>query len=61
MESVTVSTPNFEMDIDDSYQTFIDTLIQHFVDISLGDVVYGCQVTIYLRRDVEASIQCGMN
>lgn len=57
VEGVTLSTLNFERDIDDSYQTFIDTLIQHFAAISFGDVVYGRQVTIYLRRDIEASIR----
>lgn len=57
VEGVTLSTLNFERDIDDSYQTFIDTLIQHFAATSFGDVVYGRQVTIYLRRDVEASIR----
>lgn len=57
VEAITLSTLNFERDIGDSYQTFIDTLIQHFAATSFGDVVYGRQVTIYLRRDVEASIR----
>lgn len=57
VEGIALSTLNFERDIDDSYQTFIDTLIQHFAATSFGDVVYGRQVTIYLRRDVEASIR----
>lgn len=57
VEAITLSTLNFERDIGDSYQTFIDTLIQHFAATSFGDVVYGRQVTIYLRMDVEASIR----
>lgn len=57
VEAITLSTLNFERDISDSYQTFIDILIQHFAATSFGDVVYGRQVTIYLRMDVEASIR----
>ena len=44
VEGVTLSTLNFEMDIDDNYQTFIDTLIHHFS--FFGDVFYRRQVAI---------------
>ncbi|XP_057822355.2 transcriptional elongation regulator MINIYO isoform X2 [Cryptomeria japonica] len=57
IESVTSYSLNFQRDIDDSYQTFMETFIEHFGATSYGDVVFGRQVAIYLRRDVESTIR----
>eukprot|EP01018_Ginkgo_biloba_P015897 Gb_24051 [translate_table: standard] len=57
MEGVNLSSLDFERDIDDSYETFVETFTEHFGATSFGDVVYGRQVAIYLRRDVGASIR----
>jgi len=38
----------------------LQTRIQHFPTTSFGDVVYGCQVTIYLDKGVEASTRLTM-
>ncbi|KAK4788881.1 hypothetical protein SAY86_020200 [Trapa natans] len=47
----------FQLEIHDSYPTFIETLVNHFGAVSYGDLLYGRQVAFYLHHRVEASVQ----
>lgn len=47
----------FQLDIHDSYSTFIETLVEQFSAISYGNLIYGRQVAIYLHRCVEAPVR----
>lgn len=47
----------FQSEIDDSYSTFIEELVEQFSAISYGDPIFGRQVAVYLHRCVEPSIR----
>ncbi|CAM8899083.1 unnamed protein product [Rhodiola kirilowii] len=52
-----VESLRFQSDIHDSYPTFIETLVEQYAALSYGDVTYGRQIAMYLRRDVEVSVR----
>uniref|UniRef100_A0A7N0UMK9 Transcriptional elongation regulator MINIYO n=1 Tax=Kalanchoe fedtschenkoi TaxID=63787 RepID=A0A7N0UMK9_KALFE len=52
-----VESLRFQSDIHDSYPTFIEALVEQYAALSYGDVTYGRQIAMYLRRDVESSVR----
>ncbi|KAB1207630.1 hypothetical protein CJ030_MR7G014915 [Morella rubra] len=47
----------FQSEINESYSTFVETLVEQFSAISYGDFIFGRQVAVYLHRCVEAPIR----
>ncbi|OWM83992.1 transcriptional elongation regulator MINIYO [Punica granatum] len=47
----------FQLEIHDSYPTFIETIVEQFGAVSYGDLLYGRQVALYLHCHVEASVR----
>ncbi|GAB2267806.1 hypothetical protein Dimus_002781 [Dionaea muscipula] len=47
----------FQSEINETYATFIDSLVEKFASESFGDLLYGRQIAIYLHRQVEAPIR----
>ncbi|XP_077211016.1 RPAP1-like, carboxy-terminal protein [Tasmannia lanceolata] len=47
----------FKTDIHESYNTFVETLVEQFSSISYGDVIFGRQVALYLHRSVEVPVR----
>ncbi|KAL3613918.1 hypothetical protein CASFOL_041992 [Castilleja foliolosa] len=50
-------TLQFEKEIHESYATFVETFVDQFAAESYGDLLFGRQVAMYLRRSVEASVR----
>ncbi|CAI9104803.1 OLC1v1003566C1 [Oldenlandia corymbosa var. corymbosa] len=47
----------FHSEVNENYSTFVEMLVEQFAAESYGDLVFGCQVSVYLRRHVEASVK----
>lgn len=47
----------FQMLVHESYNTFVETLVDHFASISYGDLIWGRQIAIYLHRSVCPSVR----
>ncbi|RRT59666.1 hypothetical protein B296_00045644 [Ensete ventricosum] len=50
---------NFQT-IHESYNTFVEDIVEQFCAISYGDIIYGRQLAVYLHRVVEASVRLAM-
>ncbi|GAA0145255.1 hypothetical protein LIER_05494 [Lithospermum erythrorhizon] len=48
---------NSESDVHESYSTFIETLVEQFAAVSYGDLLFGCQIAIYLHMFVESPVK----
>ncbi|CAL9188495.1 transcriptional elongation regulator MINIYO [Musa acuminata AAA Group] len=51
---------NFQTTIHESYNTFVEDIVEQFCAMSYGDIIYGRQVAVYLHRTVEASVRLAM-
>ncbi|KAF6134767.1 hypothetical protein GIB67_002168 [Kingdonia uniflora] len=47
----------FKSNINDSYSTFVEMLVDQFGAVSYGDVLYGRQVAVYLHHSVEVPVR----
>ncbi|KAL3539119.1 hypothetical protein ACH5RR_002485 [Cinchona calisaya] len=47
----------FQSEVNESYSTFIEMLVEQFAAVSYGDLVFGRQISVYLHRRVEASVR----
>lgn len=47
----------FQLEVNESYSTFIEMLVEQFAAVSYGDLVFGRQIAVYLHRWVEASVR----
>ncbi|GFQ06708.1 RNA polymerase ii-associated protein 1 [Phtheirospermum japonicum] len=50
-------TLQFEKEIHESYATFVEIFVDQFAAESYGDLLFGRQVAMYLRRSVDASVR----
>ncbi|WOK97016.1 hypothetical protein Cni_G05724 [Canna indica] len=48
---------NFQTTIHESYNTFVEKVIEQFGAVSYGDIIYARQVAVYLHRTVEPTIR----
>lgn len=51
------STLKFQTEIHDTYNTFVELLVEQFAAVSYGDLLFGRQVATYLHRGTEPSIR----
>lgn len=56
-EKYSVELLKFQAEIDESYTTFIETLVEQFAAVSYGDIIFGRQIAIHLHRCVEAPVR----
>ncbi|XP_071909731.1 transcriptional elongation regulator MINIYO-like [Coffea arabica] len=47
----------FQLEINESYSTFLEMLVEQFAAVSYGDLVFGRQIAVYLHRWVEAPVR----
>lgn len=51
------STLKFQTEVHETYNTFVELLVEQFAAVSYGDLLFGRQVAIYLHRGTEPSIR----
>ncbi|XP_020535690.1 transcriptional elongation regulator MINIYO isoform X2 [Jatropha curcas] len=47
----------FQSEIQESYSTFLETLVEQFSAVSYGDFIFGRQVAVYLHRSTESAVR----
>ncbi|KAJ8765025.1 hypothetical protein K2173_010499 [Erythroxylum novogranatense] len=52
-----VESLRFQSVINESYATFLETLVEQFAAVSYGDLVFGRQVALYVNRATETAVR----